>query len=92
MLLFTKCFVGGSVTKEVDGVEECAADAEVVVMHNGTEVGRARTDTFGEFKIDKLAPHSAGYELEVSAGAGRTSATFDRADNSLYLCVLQLGV
>ena len=90
--LFDSCFVGGTIVVDVEGVEECAADAQVVLRHGGDEVGRASTDMFGEFKIDRLAPNSGKYELEVTSGAaGSASAQFELADDSLYLGVLKLA-
>jgi Fe-S-cluster-containing dehydrogenase component len=91
MHLFTKCFVSGSVTAMVDGVEECAEGVEVVLKKDGNEVGRATTDTFGEFKIDSLEPGSGQYAVEVSGSAGSLSRSFDLGGESLYLGVLALA-
>jgi hypothetical protein len=73
------------------GIEECAAGVEVVLTKDGREVGRATTDTFGEFKIDRLEPDSAGYLLEASTPAGRCSTRFDIGGESRYLGVLTLA-
>jgi Fe-S-cluster-containing dehydrogenase component len=90
--LMTACFVAGSVTVDVDGVEECAEGADVVLKRAGAEVGRATTDAFGEFKIDGLAPRSGRYEVHVARGPARSApATVDLGDESLYLGVLKLG-
>jgi len=89
--LFDTCFVGGSVTMTVDGVEECASDAEVVLKHDGREVAKVTTDTFGEFKIDRLAPNSGKYEVAVSHASGRAAASFELAEQSLYVGVLALS-
>ena len=89
--LMTQCFVGGSVTVDVNGVEECVEGADVVLTKNGNEVGRATTDTFGEFKIDRLSKGSGQYELQVSSGSsGTVTSRFDLGDESLYLGVLTL--
>ena len=90
MHFFTKCFVGGSVVTTIDGVEECVEGAEVVIKKDGNEVGRATTDTFGEFKIDKLEPDSGQYELHVGGAAGSISKSFSLGDDSVYLGVLTL--
>ena len=89
--LMNKCFVGGSVVANVDGVEECAEGAEVVLKQNGNDIGHATTDTFGEFKIDKLEPDSGSYQLEISGTAGSLSESFDLGDESQYLGVLTLA-
>jgi hypothetical protein len=88
--LMTKCFVGGTVVRRQDGVEECAAGVEVVLRQDGREVGRATTDTFGEFKIDGLEPNSRGYQLEAGDRTGRFSSGFDLDADSCYLGVMTL--
>jgi Fe-S-cluster-containing dehydrogenase component len=92
LYLMTACFVGGSVVAHVDGVEECAEGAEVILKQNGGEVARATTDTFGEFKIDKLEKNSGHYELEVNLdSSGSVSMQFDLGDESLYLGTMTLA-
>lgn len=88
--LMTKCLVSGSVVKHVNGVEECAAGAEVVLRQDGREVGRATTDAFGEWKIDRLEPGSRGYQVEATGSAGRFSTQFDLGSESRYLGVMLL--
>ncbi len=89
--LMTQCFVAGTVVRHEGGVEECAAGVEVVLRQEGREVGRATTDTFGEFKIDRLEPNSRGYQLEVSASSGSLSIQFDLGDESRYLGTMTLA-
>ncbi len=90
--LITRCFVSGSVVIDVEGVEECAEGVEVILQHNGSEVARATTDIFGEFKIDKLEKNSGQYQLELSsASSGSASAQFELGDESLYLGVIALA-
>lgn len=88
--LMMQCFVGGTVVTHIDGIEECAAGVEVVLTQDGVEVGRTTTDTFGEFKIDRLEPGSAGYRLEASSPAGRLVAEFALGAESLYLGIMTL--
>jgi len=89
--LMTTCFVSGSVIGDVDGIEECTEAAVVVLKQNGSEVGRAETDVFGEFKIDKLAPQSGAYELTVSLSSGGSyKADVTVEGESLYLGVMKL--
>jgi len=91
--LMTQCFVAGSVVVNVEGVEECAEDAEVILKQNDSEVARVTTDIFGEFKIDKLEKKSGPYKLEVNSdSSGSISMEFDLGDESLYLGTLALAV
>jgi Fe-S-cluster-containing dehydrogenase component len=87
----TRCFVGGTVVEHVNGVEECAAGAEVVLTLNGEEIGRTTTDLFGEFTIDRLEPNSGGYHLEVTGPSGRYATDFDLGADSPYLGVMPLA-
>ena len=91
MHLMTTCFVGASVIAVIDGVEECADGAEVVLSQGGTEVARATTDAFGEFKIDKLAPGLGTLEVSISSDHGTASQSVDLADESLYLGDIKLA-
>jgi len=86
----TKCFVGGSVVNQVDGVEECVGGADVVLTKDGNEVGRATTDFFGEFVIDRLEPGSGTYQLKITGSAGSFSSEVEIGDDSPYLGVLPL--
>lgn len=91
--LMTKCFVAGSVVVNVEGVEECAEDAEVILKRNGSELARVTTDIFGDFKIDKLDKKSGHYELQASSNSsGSISVEFDLADESLYVGIMTLPV
>lgn len=89
--LMTHCFVGGTVVKHVGGVEECAPGAEVVVRQDGKEVGRATSDTFGEWKVDRLPPGSGTYQVEATGPEGRFSRQFELGAESLYLGVMPLA-
>jgi Fe-S-cluster-containing dehydrogenase component len=89
--LITRCFIGGTVVADVNGIEECAAGAQVTLKQNGSEVGRATTDTFGEYKIDGLEPGSGRYDIEVSGTGGRGSMQVELGAESLYVGVLKLA-
>jgi Fe-S-cluster-containing dehydrogenase component len=91
--LMTKCFAAGSVVANIEGIEECVEGAEVILKQNDSEIARATTDMFGEFKIDKLEKNSGQYELEVNSdSSGSASVEFDLGDESLYLGIITLAV
>ena len=89
--LMTTCFVGATVVSVVDGIEQCAPGAEIVLTRDGRELGRATTDAFGEFKIDRLEPNTRGYRLEATSAGGQCSLPFDLGETSRYLGVMTLA-
>ena len=91
MHLMTQCFVAGSVVVDVNGVEECAGDVEVVLSRDGSEVARTATDMFGDFRFDRLETDSGSYQLEFKADSGAASAQFELGEESLYLGAIALA-
>lgn len=85
--LINKCFVAGTVVHQVNGIEECAADVEIVLEHDGREIARTRTDIFGEFKIDGLEPESGGYRIRSASGA-EIALDLTIGTESIYLGVI----
>lgn len=63
---YTMAFVGGTVSEEKDGVVDCVEGAFVRLLKEGKPVAQANTDTYGDFKFDKLQPGSGHYTIEVS--------------------------
>lgn len=68
---YTKCFIGGSVSAEANGVVDCVEGAAVRLIKDGRVIAECRTDNYGDFKFDRLDENSGRYSVEVSAG-GRT--------------------
>ena len=60
-----RVFCGGSVTARVGSRIDCIEDADAILWHGGREVARARSDAFGDFRFDGLAPHSGVYQVQV---------------------------
>ncbi len=63
---YNKCFIGGSVVAEQDGVVDFVADAQVRLLRDGRPIDQAKTDDFGEFKFDRLAAGSGTYVVEIA--------------------------
>lgn len=79
---FDKCFIGGSVVATVDGVLECIPGAQVTLRQHGRKLDSAVSDTFGDFKFDRLAARSGDYEVEIEhPKLGRASANVDLVDS-----------
>lgn len=88
---FDRLFVGGSAVCDVTGIVNCCAEAEVILQHDGREIARTKTDDFGDFKFDGLAPGSGVYDILVdhpSAGGARLKVSMCEA--SVYLGNIEL--
>jgi Fe-S-cluster-containing dehydrogenase component len=64
---YSKCFIGGSISAEANGVVDCVEGARVRLMQNGAQVAEMASDNYGDFKFDKLEEGSGKYTLEISA-------------------------
>ena len=67
---YAKCFIGGTVSVEADGIVDCVEGATVRLLRDGQQVAEAATDGYGDFKIDRLDAESGDYVVEISSGAG----------------------
>ena len=63
--LFTRCFVGGTVITQNDGVEDCVAGARVTLVQDDKSLGSAISDAFGEFRISNLPRELGDVMLQV---------------------------
>jgi Fe-S-cluster-containing dehydrogenase component len=88
--LFEKCFVGGSVVADINGVTECVEGAEVTLEKNGNIVARTTTDTYGDFKFDKLDPDSGSYGCRVRHEGFGNGATTIEVTESVYVGEIRL--
>jgi len=88
---WNKCFVGGSVTAEINGVLECVPDAKVELLKDSKPAGEASTDFFGDFKIDHLDPKSGDYDVRITHAQHGTARTKATVEESVYLGSIQLG-
>jgi hypothetical protein len=89
---FTRCFIGGSVTSIVNGVEECVEGAQVTLCHGGVEIGRATTDAFGDFKFDGIEQGTSGYTVKISHSRFGEAAIDTDAQESEYLGEILLSI
>lgn len=88
---YTKCFIGGSVTAQIAGVEECVADAQVSLFKDGKQLAQTQTDVFGDFKFDGLDPHSGAYKLTVSHFQCGSAQREVALEESAYLGSIGMG-
>ena len=74
---YMRLFVAGIVVERDGDRVECAADVEVELLRAGAVEAAARTDTFGEFKFDGLAPDSGTCVVRV-AGSVQVEVVLER--------------
>jgi hypothetical protein len=83
--------VGGSLCAETNGRVECVADAEIRLSRAGSELARTRSDAFGDFRFDDLAPGSGAYRLSVLAtGFAPAEVDVELPGNSVVLGEIHL--
>jgi Fe-S-cluster-containing dehydrogenase component len=72
---YASCFIGGSVSAEAAGLVDCVEGARVRLLKDGALVAETTTDTYGDFKFDRLPENSGAYAVEIeSRGAKKTVA------------------
>jgi Fe-S-cluster-containing dehydrogenase component len=73
---YSSCFIGGSVSAEAGGLVDCVEGARVRLLKDGAVVAEAATDTYGDFKFDRLGEGSGAYTVEIEAqGRARKTVT-----------------
>jgi hypothetical protein len=82
---YMSCFIGGSVSAEVDGIVDCVEGAAVRLKKDGALLAEAATDNFGDFKFDKLAENSGRYTVEISEAGHGTRTIEATLGASIYL-------
>ena len=65
---YSKCFIGGSLSAEANGVVDCVEGASVRLLKDGALVAETTSDNYGDFKFDKLDENSGAYVVEIGAG------------------------
>jgi hypothetical protein len=68
---YSKCFIGGSVAEERQGVLECLEGASVQLVKDGASLAVTTTDNFGDFRFDRLEENSGSYSVQIFS-AGRS--------------------
>lgn len=89
--LFTKCFIGGSVTAIVDGQLECIEGAHVTLAQGKKTIAETQTDVFGDFKFDGLDPDSGAYSYQVKHEEIGAASAKVKLKESVYIGEIQLA-
>ena len=64
---YTKCFIGGTLSAEQNGVVDCVEGARVRLLKAGAMIGETTSDNYGDFKFDRLPENSGAYHVEIEA-------------------------
>jgi Fe-S-cluster-containing dehydrogenase component len=83
------CFVGGSVSAQGEGVDECVAGAAVALYSGDLRVAETVSDAFGDFKFNGLAKDSGIYRIEIRHALGNASRECEVVE-SVYLGEISL--
>lgn len=86
--LFSTCFIGGTLVRKQDGIEDCVTAAVVVAMQGSECLGEAVSDGFGEFKIERIPRDAGAVTLEVKIdGEVAAALDVDVADSVYAGCI-----
>lgn len=88
---FTKCFIGGSVAVERNRIVDCLEGADVTLARGSLKLAERRTDTYGDFKFDRLDRDSGAYTIEISHPHHGRKAVEARLGESQYLGTIYLA-
>jgi nitrate reductase beta subunit len=64
---YSKCFIGGTLSEERNGIVDCVAGASVQLIKNGDSIMVTSSDNYGDFKFDKLDENSGRYSVQIYA-------------------------
>lgn len=87
--LFDSAFIGGTVVTEHDGKEDCIEGALVKAQCGGRELGRATSDAFGDFMIDRLESGAGHVSLSVEYEGTTVQHDLD-FEKSIYVGCLKV--
>lgn len=85
-----RCFIGGSVSASVGGVDDCIEGAEVLLHRGETMVASTRTDAFGDFCFDGLPAKSGAYRVDIRHRLGEAGRGCELTE-SVYLGEIRIS-
>lgn len=87
---YSKCFIGGSVAAEANGVVDCVEGATVRLLRNGQPVQETHSDNYGDFKFDKLDENSGAYVVEIESSGHKKKTVEAKLGASINLGEIRL--
>jgi Fe-S-cluster-containing dehydrogenase component len=64
---YAKCFIGGTLSAQANGVVDCVEGAQVRLVKAGAVIAETTSDNYGDFKFDRLDEDSGAYTVEIEA-------------------------
>ena len=87
---YSKCFIGGSLSAEANGLIDCVEGASVRLLKDGKPVAETTSDNYGDFKFDKLEEGSGAYTVEVTGKGGKKKTVEAKLGASVNLGEIRL--
>jgi Fe-S-cluster-containing dehydrogenase component len=87
---YSKCFIGGSLSAEANGVVDCVEGATVRLLRNGQPVAELQSDNYGDFKFDRLDENSGAYVVEIEVQGHRKKTVEAKLGASINLGEIRL--
>ena len=87
---YSKCFIGGTLAAETNGVVDCVEGASVRLSKDGRTIAETTSDNYGDFKFDKLDEGSGTYLVEISAKGRNKKSVEARLGASINLGEIRL--
>src|SRR5215813_426342 len=87
---YSKCFIGGTLAADINGVVDCVEGASVRLSKDGRTVAETTSDNYGDFKFDKLDEGSGTYLVEISAKGRSKKSVEARLGASINLGEIRL--
>ncbi len=83
--VFDYAFLGGTVIKVNNGIEDCVEGVQVTASKDGAVIGSAVTDGFGDFKIQKLTKSLGSVELKIERDGEVIKTRTADVQESIYI-------
>jgi Fe-S-cluster-containing dehydrogenase component len=87
---YSTCFIAGTVSAKVGDTVDCVVGAKVRLKKDGKLFSETTTDSFGDFKFDRLGEESGLYRVEISAGDGTNKVVETTLGASINLGEIRL--
>ena len=87
---YSTAFIAGSISIEAGGLVDCVEDAAVSLIKDGNMVAEAKSDTYGDFKFDRLEENSGSYTVDIAAPGGRRISVVAELGASINLGEIRL--